>query len=274
MGSTTGTATIVLTDLVGSTALRSQLGERAADELRRDHDAALTAAVSAHRGRVVKGAGDGILAAFDSASDGVAAAVAMQQAVHELGRRRRLRAGDPGGVSAGDVSWEDGDCFGLPVVEAARLEAAASPGQILCAEIVRALARGRASVEFGPAASLSLKGLTTSRSPRMMWSGRRPLATGGDAAGPLVRTHGRGRCRDGDVGARPGGCGRRGAGGRRAGDRQDPPRRGGRRARQAGRRDRSGGGRRTRARAAPTGRSRKWWTATCASATRPSSPTS
>ena len=159
MGATTGTATIVFTDLVDSTELRSTLGEHAADDLRREHDAALTAAVTAHRGRVVKGGGDGIMAAFESASDGVAAAVAMQQAVYEVGRRRRLRLGMRVGVSAGDVSWEAGDGFGLPVVEAARLQEAAAPGQILCAEIVRGLARGRAGLEFGPGTSLSLKGL-------------------------------------------------------------------------------------------------------------------
>jgi class 3 adenylate cyclase len=156
---TTGTATIVFTDLAASTELRAGLGEGAADNLRRQHDAALAAAVAAHRGRVVKGAGDGILAAFDSASDGVLAAVAMQQAVYELGRRHRLRLAMRVGISAGDVSWEGGDCFGLPVVEAARLEAAAEPRQIVCADIVRILARGRADVQFGPSQSLVLKGL-------------------------------------------------------------------------------------------------------------------
>src|SRR5262249_31736938 len=117
VGATTGTATIVVTDLVGSTLLRAALGEQTADDLRREHDGALTAAVTAHRGRVIKGAGDGILAAFDSASDAVAAAVQMQRAVYELGRRHRLRLAMRVGISAGDVSWEGGDCFGLPVVE-------------------------------------------------------------------------------------------------------------------------------------------------------------
>jgi class 3 adenylate cyclase len=159
VAATTGTATIVVTDLVGSTPLRSALGEHAADDLRREHDAALTAVVTAHRGRVVKGAGDGVLAAFESASDAVAAAVEMQRTVFELGRRRRVRLAMRVGISAGDVSWEDGDCFGLPVVEAARLEEAAEPGRILCAGIVRALARGRAGVDFGSEADLNLHGL-------------------------------------------------------------------------------------------------------------------
>ena len=159
MAASTGTATIVFTDLVGSTALRSQLGEQGADELRREHDAILTDAVVTHRGRVVKGAGDGILATFDSASDAVVASVAMQRAVEAMGRRRRLELAIRVGISAGDVSWENGDCFGLPVVEAARLEAAAAPGQILAAEIIRVLARGRAGVEFRPIGELTLKGL-------------------------------------------------------------------------------------------------------------------
>ena len=57
MAPSTGTATIVVTDLAGSTALRSQLGEEAADGLRRDHDAALPDVVVAFRGRVVEGCG-------------------------------------------------------------------------------------------------------------------------------------------------------------------------------------------------------------------------
>ena len=180
MGPTTGTATIVFTDLAGSTELRSGLGEEAADELRREHDAALSEVVAAHRGRVVKGGGDGIMAAFESASDGVAAAVGMQQAVHELGRRHRLRLAIRVGVSAGDVSWENGDCFGLPVVEAARLEQAAEPGQILSADIVRVLARGRATVEFGPGRALALKGLAEPVSAyEIGWSpAERPRGTG------------------------------------------------------------------------------------------------
>ena len=54
-------------------------------------------------------------------------------------------AGDVGrqairvGLSAGDVTWDDGDCFGTPVIEAARLCAVADGGQILAADVVRVL---------------------------------------------------------------------------------------------------------------------------------------
>jgi hypothetical protein len=62
------TATVLFTDLVGSTELRGRLGEEAADELRRRHDHLLGLAVEANNGRVVKGLGDGIMATFTGAS--------------------------------------------------------------------------------------------------------------------------------------------------------------------------------------------------------------
>ena len=176
----TGTATILVTDLANSTALRSTLGEQAADGLRREHDRLLGEVVASHRGRVVKSTGDGLLATFDSASDGVAAAVAMQEAVESLGRRRRLVLAIRVGLSAGDVSWENDDCFGLPVVEAARLESAAEPGQILCAELVRVLARGRAGAEFRSVGSLSLKGLPEPVAAcEVLWSPAAPAERAG-----------------------------------------------------------------------------------------------
>ncbi|MDH4148109.1 MAG: AAA family ATPase, partial [Acidimicrobiia bacterium] len=63
------------------------------------------------------------------------------------------------GLSAGDVSWEDGDYHGLPVVEAARLEAEAEGGEILCSDLVRVLARGRGGHRFEEVGFLELKGL-------------------------------------------------------------------------------------------------------------------
>ena len=81
-------ATILFTDLVGSTTLRVKLGEEQADELRRVHDRLLSERVLAHGGRVVKGGGDGLLAAFESASAALTAAVEMQEAVAAHNSRR------------------------------------------------------------------------------------------------------------------------------------------------------------------------------------------
>ncbi len=155
------TATILMTDLVGSTQLRSRLGEEAADHLHRLHDRLLREAVEHHGGVVVKGLGDGVLATFTGARDAVAAAVAIQQAADVHTRRHPeqslvVRVG----LSAGDVTVEDdGDHVGTPVIEASRLCAAARGGQILAADIVRALTRGRGGHTFTAAGELDLKGL-------------------------------------------------------------------------------------------------------------------
>jgi len=161
-GLTAGTATILFTDLVGSTELRARLGDGAADELRRVHDQLLTGAVEEHGGTTVKGLGDGILATFGAAADAVAAATTIQRAIERANRRvddaRRLAVRV--GLSAGDVSWEEGDCHGTPVVTASRLCDRAVGGQILVDDLVRGLARGRTEHAFRLVGELELKGLT------------------------------------------------------------------------------------------------------------------
>lgn len=152
------TATVLFTDLVGSTELRSTLGEHAAEALRHQHDRLLTAAIEQARGTVAKNLGDGLMATFAGASDAVNAAVAIQQAIGRLNRSAPSPLEVRIGISAGDVSFEDNDCFGIPVIEAARLCGASSGGQILASDMVRWLARlGEGTcTSIG---SLELKGL-------------------------------------------------------------------------------------------------------------------
>jgi class 3 adenylate cyclase len=135
MGRTT--ATVLFTDIVGSTELRGRLGEEAADELRRRQDRLLAHAVEAGNGRVVKGRGDGIMATFAGAGDAVAAAVAIQLAVARLNRFRKvpMPLAVRVGLSAGDVASEGDDVQGTPVIEAAALCGAAAGGEILVAEV-------------------------------------------------------------------------------------------------------------------------------------------
>ena len=117
--------------------------------------------IAEHRGTVVKGSGDGVLATFQSATDALAASVAVQQRFDEYSRQPdaitpvQLRVG----ISVGDVVHQDGDIFGTPVVEAKRLEEAADTGQVLCSELVRLLARGRGGYDFDVVGLLELKGL-------------------------------------------------------------------------------------------------------------------
>lgn len=156
-----GTATILFTDLVGSTELFSGLGQLGADELRRRHDTVLRDAVEGNGGRVVKHLGDGILATFGGAAEAVTAASAIQAGVERSNRRatqaHRLLVRI--GVSSGDVTWDDGDCHGQPVVTASRLCGSAEGGEILCDDLVRGLARGRTDVSFRLVGETELKGL-------------------------------------------------------------------------------------------------------------------
>src|SRR5215475_6267830 len=83
----TGTATILFTDLVGSTTLRTSLGEERAETYRQAHHRVLAQAIAAHRGTLHDDLGDGIMASFPGAADAVAAAVAIQQAIAAASRR-------------------------------------------------------------------------------------------------------------------------------------------------------------------------------------------
>ncbi|HVE94498.1 MAG TPA: AAA family ATPase [Acidimicrobiales bacterium] len=151
----TATATIVFTDVERSTEVRARIGEAVADRLFLDHERLLVSIVERRGGRVLKKAGDGVMAAFESASDAVIAATDMQRAVTRQNGDIRIRIG----IAAGDVSWEEGDCFGLPVAIAARLESAAEGGQILVSQVVRWLAGDRAGAAFEPVGALELKGI-------------------------------------------------------------------------------------------------------------------
>jgi tetratricopeptide (TPR) repeat protein len=134
------------------------MGENAAEELRHGHDALVAGAVEENRGHVVKNLGDGIMATFAGASDAVGAAVAIQQAIGRHNRSRAAALEVRIGISAGDVVFEGDDCFGTPVIEAARLCGVAEGGQILASETVRWLARSSEET-FTPIGTLELKGL-------------------------------------------------------------------------------------------------------------------
>lgn len=154
-----GTWTILFTDLVGSTELRARLGDDEADQLRAAHDQLLGEAVAAQGGDVVKGLGDGIMAAFSGAADAVTCAVAMQQAIDHHNRSSAEPIDVRIGISLGDARAEEDDLFGTPVVEAARLCGRAGGGQILCSDLVRAVAGSRAAHGFDKVGELELKGL-------------------------------------------------------------------------------------------------------------------
>ena len=152
----TSTSSIIFTDIVGSTVIRGRVGETAADELFRGHERAMRDVVMAHNGIVVKTGGDGIMASFDSATDAVRAAVAFQQCTVRDFATLSVRVG----IASGDVSWEEGDCFGMPVVTAARLQALAAGGQIVASALVCLLAGERSGTTFTSLGRFELAGIT------------------------------------------------------------------------------------------------------------------
>ncbi len=148
---------LVFTDLVGSTELAVALGPAEADSLRREHFALLRRAMAGTGGREVKNLGDGLMLAFASVAGAVRCAVRMQQAIERHNRRGGRPLTIRVAISVGDATAEEGDYFGAPVVEAARLCDAAEGGTILASEAVRLLAGDR--VRVARAGELRLKGL-------------------------------------------------------------------------------------------------------------------
>ncbi len=151
-------AAVLFTDLVGSTELMARLGDTAFDELRGEHFTRLREAVERYHGDEVKNTGDGVLVTFASVVDALSCSVAMQQATERHARAASTPLALRVGLAIGEVGFEDSDVFGTPVVEAARLVAAARPGQILTTTIVRMMAGSRVEACFTELGALDLKG--------------------------------------------------------------------------------------------------------------------
>ena len=155
----TENVTVLFTDVVGSTELASSMTVDAADELRRQHFSSLRQAVASSGGTEVKTLGDGLMVVFTSTSAALSCAVAMQQAIDRDNAGAARRLGLRVGLSAGEATREAGDYFGDPVIEASRLCARADGGQILVADLVRAMAGRRSPHSFSRLGELPLKGL-------------------------------------------------------------------------------------------------------------------
>jgi class 3 adenylate cyclase len=156
----TETVTVIFTDLVGSTEQASRLGPRGADDLRATHFGLLRNVVAQTGGVEVKNLGDGLMVVFTSLSRALACAVGMQQAVERHNRRGdRESLSIRVGISTGETTVDEDDYFGEAVIEASRLCAIASGGQILATELVKIMAGRHATQEFVPVGELELQGL-------------------------------------------------------------------------------------------------------------------
>jgi class 3 adenylate cyclase len=153
----TGMATILFTDMEGSTTLTQRLGDAAAHEVLRTHNRIIRDALKAHDGSETKHTGDGIMASFAAASHALEGAVAIQRAfaAHNESAETPIRVRI--GLNAGEPVAEDEDLFGTAVQLAARICAHAEPGQILASNVVRELAAGKKFL-FSDRGEVALRG--------------------------------------------------------------------------------------------------------------------
>jgi class 3 adenylate cyclase len=138
-------ATVLFTDIVGSTRHAAEIGDGAWRALLEQHDGLVRRVVQDSGGRVVKGTGDGALATFEAPGRAVDAAAALAVAAPELGIRIRA------GLHAGEIELTESDVAGLAVHLAARICAIAAPGEVLVSSTVHDLVvgSGRRFVERG-----------------------------------------------------------------------------------------------------------------------------
>lgn len=157
--STTATVTVLFTDVVGSTRLRTGRGELAAHKDLQAHSDVVRQQVAAHSGRVVKTAGDEFMVAFDSARRAVECAVAVQKGLAEQNVRHPDREVHVRiGINTGEVIVEREDLFGAAVNAAKRIEGKAIDDQILVSEIVRGVVGAYKEIEFVDKGRVRLKG--------------------------------------------------------------------------------------------------------------------
>lgn len=145
-------ATLLFTDIVASTETAVRLGDRAWRELLGRHNREVRDQLDRYRGREIDTTGDGFLALFDGAARAIRAAIGIRDRAHALGLEIRA------GLHTGEVEVVGDDVRGAAVHEAARVAAAASPGEILVSATTSQLASG-ADLAFENRGEREFKGL-------------------------------------------------------------------------------------------------------------------
>jgi len=130
----------VFTDIVDSTKLHVALGDQRWLGVLEAHDLLHIAAIEQHDGQVVKHEGDGFFASFPSSDHALRAACGIQRSLAEQRRETGFSLDVRIGIHEGEAASRNGDWFGIAVTTAARVAAAAGPGEVLCTSAVRASA--------------------------------------------------------------------------------------------------------------------------------------
>jgi DNA-binding SARP family transcriptional activator/pimeloyl-ACP methyl ester carboxylesterase/class 3 adenylate cyclase len=145
-------ATVMFTDIVGSTAKVAELGERGWGSLVDRHHGAVRALLGRYRGTEVDTAGDGFFATFDGPARGVRCAHAIGEAVRDFGLEVRA------GVHTGEVERNAGKVGGIAVSVGAKIAALAAPSEVLVSQTVKDLVSG-SGITFEDAGEHELKGV-------------------------------------------------------------------------------------------------------------------
>lgn len=145
-------ATVLFTDLVGSTAKAVELGDRGWRDLLEQHHARTRSELSRFRGVELDTAGDGFFARFDGPARAIRCACAVRDAVTDLGLEIRA------GLHTGECEVVDGKVAGIAVSIGARVAAQAGPGEVLVSQTVKDLVAG-SGIEFTDRGGAELKGV-------------------------------------------------------------------------------------------------------------------
>jgi class 3 adenylate cyclase len=129
-------ATVLFTDIVGSSERAAALGDRAWRELLASHDAAVRRQLTRFRGSEVNTTGDGFVASFDGPARAIRCACAVVECVRDLGIEIRA------GLHTGECELVDGTIAGIAVHTGARVAAEAGPSEVLVSSTVRDLVAG------------------------------------------------------------------------------------------------------------------------------------
>jgi class 3 adenylate cyclase len=145
-------ATLLFTDLVGSTRKAAELGDRAWQELLTMHHRVVRAQLARFRGHEVDMAGDGVFATFDGPARAVRCAAAIRDGL--AGLELEIRAG----IHTGEIEQADGGVRGIAVHIAARISAEASGGEVLVSSTVKDIVAG-SGIEFEERGERELHGV-------------------------------------------------------------------------------------------------------------------
>jgi class 3 adenylate cyclase len=145
-------ATVLFTDIVGSTEHAARVGDRRWKEVLAAHDVLLGVEIERFRGRMVKSTGDGVVATFDGPGRAIRCACAIGDAVRSLGIV--LRAG----LHTGEIELRSDDVAGMAVHIGARVSALAGAGEVLVSSTVKDLVAG-SGIEFADRGEHELKGV-------------------------------------------------------------------------------------------------------------------